>query len=273
MFTNDYKKIADLLFYFIKEETTKVGMNKIILGLSGGIDSAVCAFLAERALGKENVHTFLMPYKSSSQASLSDAMAVVDATGINYRKIEITPMVDAYFDTYENEKSGLRAGNVMARTRMIVLYDQSAKIGGLVLGTGNKTEILLGYSTLYGDSACAMNPLADLYKTEVFELAKYLGVPKSIIDKKPSADLWEGQNDEDELGIGSYRLADEILVHYFEKKMKINDIVNVGYAEEQVKLVVSLYEKSSFKRRPSIWAKLTPFTPTQEINLLRDWSR
>jgi len=191
--------VEKLLVDFLRNETYKIGIKKAVIGLSGGIDSAVSTYLAVKAFGIENVKCILMPYKSSSKESVIDAMRVVDAFKIPYEKIEITDMVDAFIKNANDANiTNLRKGNIMARCRMIVLYDQSAKENALVIGTGNKTEILLGYSTLFGDSASALNPLGDLYKTQIWDLAEHLNIPREIIEKKPSGDLWEGPSDEHE---------------------------------------------------------------------------
>src|SRR3712207_6227925 len=202
------KSLEEKLIKFIQEEVWKSGFKKVILGLSGGIDSALVAYLAVKALGKENVITIKMPYKTSSQESIDHANLVLADLGLEERTVEITPMVDAYFSN-QVEASSLRRGNYMARTRMAVLFDHSAVENALVIGTSNKTEILLGYGTLFGDMACALNPIGDIYKKDVWALSRYMGVPQAIIDKQPSADLWEGQTDEEELGL-SYKMADEI---------------------------------------------------------------
>lgn len=198
-----------ILTGFIRTEITRTGITRAVLGLSGGLDSALACYLAAEALGPENVLAIRMPYKTSSQESLDHAQLVVEATGVQSLTIEITPMVEPLFQLYP-EITSLRKGNIMARQRMIVLYDQSAVFNGLVVGTGNKTEILLGYTTLYGDAACALNPLGDLYKTQVRQLSSALGVPEVIVEKPPTADLWAGQTDEGELGF-TYAEADKLL--------------------------------------------------------------
>ena len=186
-----------ILTGFIRDSITKAGMSKAVMGLSGGIDSAVSAYLSALALGAENVMVVRMPYKTSSEDSLTDAEAVINDLGLANMTIPITDMADALIDQFP-DMSNLRKGNIMARTRMITLYDQSMGWGGLVMGTSNKTEFLLGYSTIYGDSGVALHPIADLYKYQIRQLARHLGVPSSIVDKPPSADLWAGQTDEQE---------------------------------------------------------------------------
>ena len=198
-----------ILTGFIRSEITRIGLSRAVLGLSGGIDSAVSCTLAAEALGPENVLAVRMPYKTSSEDSGQDAQRVIDQLGVRSATVEITGMVDALF-AQSPDASQLRRGNAMARARLVVLFDMSAAFNGLVVGTSNKTELLLGYSTIYGDAACAINPIGDLYKTQLRQLARDLGVPQAIIDKPPSADLWAGQTDEGELGF-TYADADRLL--------------------------------------------------------------
>ncbi|MFA6878207.1 MAG: NAD+ synthase, partial [Fusobacterium sp.] len=224
---NPMDEIEKKVVEFVRDEVTNRGFKKVILGLSGGIDSALVAFIATKALGKENVSTLMMPYKTSSPESLAHGKLVVEKLGVKTKKIEITPMVDAYFET-EKGATSLRKGNMMARTRMAVLFDNSSKEDALVIGTSNKTEILLGYGTQYGDTACGINPIGALFKAQVFELAKRFGVPKELIEKKPSADLWEGQTDEEELGF-TYDLADEILFQISTERKTKEELEDMGY--------------------------------------------
>ena len=195
----DLSVLEEVLVNFLREEAGKVGFKKVVLGLSGGIDSALVAFLAVKAFGPENVLGIMMPYKSSSKESVEHAQLVIEKTGMRSKLVEITPMVDAYF-AMNPDMNSLRKGNKMARERMSILFDHSAAENALVLGTSNKTELLLGYGTQFGDSASAINAIGDLYKTHVWDLSRHMGVPNELIDKKPSADLWEGQTDEQELG-------------------------------------------------------------------------
>ena len=257
------KSLEEKLVKFIQEQVKNAGFKKVILGLSGGIDSALVAYLAVKALGKENVIAIKMPYKTSSQESIDHANLVLQDLGLEDRTIEITPMVDAYF-TNQAEASSLRRGHYMARTRMTVLFDQSALENALVIGTSNKTEILLGYGTLFGDMACSFNPIGDIYKKDVWSLSRYMGVPKEIIEKQPSADLWAGQTDEQELGL-SYKAADEILERLVDKKQSLEEIVAEGYEEAVVSKVVQKVKASVYKR------KLNPIAKVGEV-LGRDFS-
>lgn len=265
----DLKATEEILVNFLREEVNKVGFKKVILGLSGGIDSALVAFLAAKAFGPENVYTVMMPYKTSSKESLEHAELVVKKTGINTKKVEITPMVDAYFAMNEDMTS-LRKGNVMARTRMCVLFDNSAKEGALVLGTSNKTEILLGYSTQFGDSASAINPIGDLYKAQIWALSEYMGVPEEIVKKKPSADLWEGQTDEQELGF-SYQMADEILYYLIEERLKPEEVISLGYDKKVVETVVRKIKMNQYKRKLPVIANISKRGIGSNFKYPRDW--
>lgn len=210
---------TEILVRFIREEVKRVGFTRGVLGLSGGLDSSVVAYLTAHALGPENTYGVLMPYKTGDPSSLNDAQLVADLLGASAIRSDITPMVDAYLDAHP-DADRVRRGNVMARARMIVLYDLSASLRALVIGTSNKTELLVGYGTLYGHMSAAFWPLGDLYKTEVRLLARYLGVPAHIIEKTPTADLWVGQSDEDELGM-TYDVLDAVLVELVDKRMEI----------------------------------------------------
>ncbi|HAS79387.1 MAG TPA: NAD(+) synthetase [Fusobacteriaceae bacterium] len=258
-----------ILVNFIREEVRSAGFEKVVLGLSGGVDSAIVAFLAVKALGPENVLGIMMPYKSSSRESLEDAERVVKATGMRVKKIEITEMLDAYF-AKEPDISDLRKGNKMARERMTILYDYSAKEKSLVLGTSNKTEILLGYSTQWGDSASAINPIGDLLKTQIWELSEYMGVPKEVIEKKPSADLWEGQSDEDELGF-SYFLADEIINLLVDERYTKDEILEMGYSEKTIDSILWRIKTNQYKRKLPLIAKISSRTMEREFRYPRDW--
>ena len=265
----DLAKTEKMLVDFLREEVHKVGFKKVILGLSGGIDSALVAFLAAKAFGPKNVYTVMMPYKTSSKESVEHAELVVKATGINTKKVEITPMVDAYFAMNE-EMSSLRKGNMMARTRMCVLFDNSAKEGAMVLGTSNKTELLLGYSTQFGDSAAAINPIGDLYKAQIWALSEYMGVPKEIVNKKPSADLWEGQTDEQELGF-SYQTADEVLYYLVDERLTPEEIVALGYDKKIVEAIIRRMKIAQYKRKLPVVANVSERGMGNSFKYPRDW--
>ena len=258
-----------ILVDFIREEVKKAGFKKVVLGLSGGIDSAIVAFLAAKAMGPENVIGIMMPYKSSSKESLEHAELVLEATGIQAVKEEITEMVDAYFDKHP-DMNNMRKGNKMARERMTILYDYSAKESALVLGTSNKTEILLGYSTQYGDAASAVNPIGDLYKTHVWALSEYMGVPEEVISKKPSADLWEGQNDESELGF-SYAEADRLLYRMVDERYTKDELIEEGFSEEFINTVYRRMRLSQYKRKLPLIAKVSARTIDRDFRYPRDW--
>lgn len=250
----DLKETHKTLVKFLKENIEATGLKKAVIGLSGGIDSALVAYLLRDAIGAENVLAIMMPYKTSNPESLLHAKMVVEDLKINSKIIEITDMVDAYFKN-EPEATMLRKGNKMARERMSILYDNSAKEAALVVGTSNKTEIFLGYSTQFGDSACAINPIGDLYKTNVWELSRYLGVPSPLIEKKPSADLWEGQTDEQEMGL-TYREADEILYRILEEKKSVDEIEKDGFEASLIQNIITRMNRSEYKRRMPLIAKI-----------------
>ena len=258
-----------LLIDFIRQETTRVGFSRAVVGLSGGIDSALVAFLAAETLGPENVLGIRMPYKSSSAESLEHAQLVIDALGIVHDTIEITPMVDPLLARFPDMSKG-RAGNIMARQRMIILFDQSVAFNGLVMGTSNKTESLLGYTTVFGDNAAALHPLGDLYKHQVRQLARAMGVPSVIIDKPPSADLWVGQTDEGELGY-TYDEADQLLFLLVDKRYSTEDAVAAGFSESFVDRVWKTMQRSQYKRRLPIIPKLSQRTIGYDFLYLRDW--
>lgn len=241
------KKLED----FIRQKLSEAGFDRAVVALSGGIDSSTTAYLAQRALGAGNVWGINMPYRTSSSQSASDAQLVAHELGINFLTIEITDMIDAYFERYP-DADRLRRGNKMARERMAILYDQSASLQALVLGSGNKTELLLGYCTLHGDTACALAPLGNLYKTQVRELARFLGVPERIIKKVPTADLWPGQSDEEELGF-TYQEVDRLLYFMIEKKYTSAELKGLGFADAFIEQVTGRIRKFRYKRcLPSI---------------------
>ncbi len=259
----------EILAGFIKSEITRAGMSRAVIGLSGGIDSALSCALAVEALGKENVLAVRMPYKASSKDSLDHAQLLIDQLGIPNKTIEITGMVEPLFKL-DPQITKMRMGNIMARERMIVLYDQSEVFKGLVVGTGNKTEILLGYSTLYGDSACAINPIGDLYKTQVRQLSRAMNIPAPIIDKAPSADLWAGQTDEDELGF-TYEDVDKLLYLLVDQRYSPQEAVEAGFSEKFVNAVATRVRRNQFKRMLPPIAKVSNRTVGYDFLYLRDW--
>ena len=232
---------------FIRETLEQAGLDRVVLGLSGGIDSAVSAGLAVRALGADRVRGVMMPYTSSSAESLTDAAAVAETLGLETEKVSIAPMADAFLQDIPADAL-LRRGNVMARCRMIVLYDRSARDAALVLGTGNRTEGLLGYTTMFGDNACGLNPLAHLYKTEVRLLSAWLGLPESVLTKAPSADLWTGQSDEDELGF-TYAEVDELLHAMVDRRLDDEALQDAGFAADFIRKVRTRVRAMAFKRQ------------------------
>ena len=248
------KDIHNELVEFLRENFKKAGFSKAVLGLSGGIDSALVAYLLRDALGKENVLAIMMPYKSSNPDSLNHAKLVIEDLKINSKTIEITDMIDAYFKN-EKEASSLRMGNKMARERMSILFDYSSKENALVVGTSNKTEIYLGYSTQFGDSACALNPIGDLYKTNIWDLSRYLKIPNELIEKKPSADLWEGQTDEQEMGL-TYKEADQVLYRMLEENKTVEEVLAEGFNKDLVDNIVRRINRSEYKRRMPLIAKI-----------------
>ena len=254
---------------FIKDQIEKVGMKRAVIGLSGGIDSALSAYLSARALGPENVLVVRMPYHASSEASLTDADLVIEDLGLPNLTVEITPMVEPLFDQFP-DMDNRRRGNIMARQRMIILYDQSVDWGGLVMGTSNKTEFLLGYSTIYGDSGVALQPIADLYKAQVRQLSRALGVPRSILDKPPSADLWEGQTDEDELGF-TYDDVDQVLYLLVDERYTVDEVAEEGFALNFVQDVWRRVKANHYKRTMPNIAKVSKRTIGHDFLYLRDW--
>ena len=258
-----------ILTGFIRTEITRVGFKRALVGLSGGLDSALSCFLAAEALGPENVLAVRMPYKTSSPDSLEHAQLVIDLLGVQSITIPITEMADGIIHQFP-DMDRVRMGNVLARMRMIVLYDQSGVFNGLVVGTSNKTEILLGYSTLYGDSACALNPLGDLYKTQLRQLATAMNVPKVIVEKAPTADLWAGQTDEGELGF-TYAEVDKLLYLLVDERYTPAECLDAGFARQFVDSVVARIRRYHFKRIMPPVAKLSNRTVGYDFLYLRDW--
>lgn len=258
-----------ILTGFIKSELTRVGFSRAVIGLSGGIDSALSFVLAVQALGAENVLAIRMPYKSSSPDSLEHAQMLIDQFKVSSETVEITDMVEPLF-AHDPEITKQRKGNIMARARMIVLYDRSEVFKGLVIGTSNKTEILLGYSTLWGDMASAVNPLGDLYKTQLRQLARALEIPSPIVDKPPSADLWLGQTDEGELGF-TYEQVDQLLFLLVDQRYSQQECIEEGFDANFVKAVIARMRRNQFKRMMPPIAKLSNRTIGYDFLYLRDW--
>jgi NAD+ synthase len=245
---------------FIAAQLEQAGFERALLGLSGGIDSALVAYLVAEAIGPERLLAVLMPYRTSSPESRADAEEVARRLGCPSEVVDISPMVDAYFDADgRRDASPLRRGNLMARTRMMVLYDRSVTWGGLVVGTGNKTETLIGYTTLWGDSASAFNPIGDLYKSQIRQVSAAIGVPDAIIRKAPSADLWPGQTDEAEVGF-SYAEIDRILFRLVDRRLSIDEVVAEGFERAMVERVDRMVAGAEFKRQVPPIAKIGPRT-------------
>jgi NAD+ synthase len=257
-----------VLTSFIRDAVETSGTQGVVVGLSGGVDSSLSAALAARALGLERVHGFLLPYRTSSAESERDARVLAEHLGVPHRTIDISPMMDAYFQI-EPDAGPDRRGNKMARERMTILFDQAKKLDALVLGTSNKTEILLGYSTVFGDNASSLNPLGDLYKCQIWQLSRHLGLPSQLIDKAPSADLWPGQTDEGELGF-SYELADEVLHLLFDRGLRPEEVAARGYEEAVVRRIVALEQRFRFKRRLMLIARLSGSAVNLDQEIPRD---
>ena len=258
-----------ILTSFIRSEVTRAGFSRALVNLSGGLDSSLSCYLAAEALGAQNVLALNLPYKTSASDSATHARLVIDALGIQSLTIPITDMADGLINRFP-DMDRIRQGNIMARMRMIVLYDQSAAFQGLPVGTGNKTEILLGYTTLFGDSAAAINPLGDLYKTQVRQLAKAMDVPQVILEKPPTADLWLGQTDEGELGF-TYAEVDQLLYLLVDERYRPEDCVAAGFDESFVRSVIERVRRNQFKRVMPPIAKLSNRTVGYDFLYLRDW--
>lgn len=254
---------------FLRDELGKVGFTRGVVGMSGGLDSSVTAALTARALGPENTLGVMMPYRTSSPDSLNDAQAVAQWLGIESIVVDITPQVDAYFERFP-DADRTRRGNKMARERMTILYDMSVAHNALVVGTSNKTEMLLGYTTLWGDMACAVMPIGDLYKTQVRQMARYLGIPDRIVSKPPSADLWVGQTDEGELGF-TYAEADRLLYRLVDLRWSRERCVEEGFDPRLVEAVCERMRRSQYKRRMPIVCKLSARTVDRDFRYSRDW--
>ena len=259
----DPARAIEVIVAFVREQMAQAGFSRLVIGLSGGVDSGAVAFLAARAIGADNLLAVRMPYRTSSEASETDAMRVVDALGCRTELVDITPMVEpmlALIDDDDAVALNVRRGNVMARQRMIVLYDRSTAEDALVIGTSNKTEALLGYGTLHGDMAAALAPIGDLYKTQLRAVARELGVPEEVVSKPPSADLWPGQTDEGELG-RSYDSLDRALYALVDRRWSVERCVAAGLPRDLVEWVERRVAKMEFKRQLPPVAKLSLRTP------------
>lgn len=265
----DTKLAIHVLCRFIHNELTKVGFHRAVLGLSGGIDSAVSCYLAAQALGPENVLALRLPYATSSAASLEHAQLIIDDLGIRSETLDITGMVDPLIEA-SPDISANRKGNIMARMRMVAIFDRSAAWSALVIGTSNKTEILLGYGTIYGDLASAINPIGDLYKTQLREVARTLGVPRPIIDKAPSADLIPGQTDEGDFGF-AYEDVDPLLHMLVDERYLPEEAIDAGFPADFVKIVLRMIRTNHFKRTLPVIPKLSGRTVGHDFRYLRDW--
>jgi NAD+ synthase len=261
--------VESILLGFIRNEVTRVGFGRVVIGVSGGVDSSLVAVLAVKALGAENVFGVSMPYRTSNPKSLGDAQLLAERFGFHLEVVDITPQVDAFFERFP-DADNQRRGNKMARERMTILYDQSLAQQGLVLGTSNKTELLLGYGTIFGDMASALNPIGDLYKTQVWQLATHVGVPEEVIAKAPSADLWEGQLDEAELGFG-YAGVDRLLFNLVDRRVMVDELIDMGHDRAFVETVLRRVRMNQYKRRPPIIAKVSMRTIDREFRYPRDW--
>jgi NAD+ synthase len=251
----DTEKTIEHLAGWLREQFEKAGLPHAVIGLSGGIDSSVSAALTVRALGPENVTGILMPYRTSTPESVEDATALVEQLGIASITEEITPQIDLYYEIHA-DADPIRRGNKMARERMSILYDHSKRLNALVVGTGNRTEAMLGYTTMYGDNACALNPIGEFLKTEVRQLGAALSLPERILTKPPSADLWAGQTDEDELGL-TYAEVDPLLVAMFDRDKSRKELIDAGFSERAIDRTANLVLTNSWKR------KLPPVAPRE----------
>ena len=259
-----------ILTGFIKSEVSRVGFSRIVINLSGGLDSALSCALAAEALGPENVLALRLPYRTSSRDSLDHAQLMIDQFNVQNKTFDISGMVDPLIES-DPQMSNTRKGNIMARSRMIALYDQTEALKGLPIGTSNKTEILLGYTTMWGDMASALNPIGDLYKTQVRQLSRAMNIPSVIIDKPPSADLWLGQTDEGELGF-TYEQVDKLLYLLVDQRYSAQECVEEGFDQSFVEAVTTRIRRNQFKRMMPPVAKLSNRTIGYDFLYLRDWS-
>ncbi len=266
----DEALVHKMLVLFIRDETAKAGLRRAVVGVSGGVDSAVAAALASEALGPKNVLGLFTPFRHSSETSRAHAAAVAARFGLVLEEVPITAQVDAYFaEDGDSTVDRIRIGNKMARERKSIEYDRSWP-DGLVIGTSNKTELLLGYGTQFGDMACAINPVGDLYKTQLRELATHLGVPAEIVAKPPTAELWIGQTDEDELGF-TYAEADLVLYHMVDRRLRPADLVAAGFDATLVTRIREMVRRSHYKRVMPLIAKVSLRTVGHDFLYPRDW--
>ncbi|NPV82512.1 MAG: NAD+ synthase [Candidatus Aminicenantes bacterium] len=263
--------VVKTLTGFIREETRKAGFDRVILGLSGGLDSTVCTYLAVRALGPRKVLALIMPYRDLDREGVAHARKVARLLKVRFREIDISPQIDAYFAAFPTDNQVLK-GNKMARERMSILYDFSAREKALILGTSNKTELLIGYGTIHGDMACGINPMGDLYKTQVRELGRHLKIPKEILVKKPTAGLWPGQTDEGEIGL-SYEELDLILYLLVDRRQKPDEVVAAGFERKKVRRIVEMITRSEFKRKMPPIAKISGRTVGHDFLYPYDWGK
>ncbi len=248
----NWQNIKEQLKTFLKTELEKTGLNRVTVGVSGGLDSAVVAILCKETFG-ENMSAVLMPSQFSSKSSVEDAKEVCEKFNIKYEIKSIAPMVESYIENMDGDK--LRIGNFSARMRMSVLYDTSSRDKSIVVGTSNKSELLLGYGTIFGDIACAINPIGEIYKSDEFDFARFLGVPESILNKKPSADLWEGQSDEEELGY-SYKEMDAVLKLLVDENKSKEEVVKLGHDEILIDRLVYRIKANAFKGKLPVIANI-----------------
>ena len=265
----DCANVKTVLKNFLHYEVRKAGFDRVTLGLSGGIDSCLVAYLCADAFSPQNVTALIMPYRTSNPENMDDARLVAEKLAVNYEVIDISPMVDSFFKS-DPDADVNRRGNRMARERMCFLYDLSLKNHSLVIGTSNKTELLLGYGTIFGDLASALNPIGDLYKSQIWQLARFYKIPQKIIDKAPSADLWSGQTDEDEIGY-SYPEIDRLLYYLVDLRYSDQMLLELHFSAAMIHDIKSRIQRFQFKRRPPVIAKLSNRTINQDFRYCRDW--